>query len=242
MSRMDLFDRQWVTYRTVVDHDLMEHRQLTGAINAAIHAWLAGRDAGAERPRMVDLGCGDLGVLAPMLRNLPLGCYAGLDLCAEVLPKAKATLGPVAFACQWQTQDLMDWAAAEPGPEQVHLLHSSFAVHHLSDGDKLRFLQLAHRQLAPDGMFLWADVFREPGETREDYLERYVERIHTTWTPLDSDQKQQVIDHITTSDFPADREAIAHQAAASGWRWEWIWQGAHRAEALALLTPATSGT
>ncbi|MEX1323678.1 MAG: class I SAM-dependent methyltransferase, partial [Synechococcaceae cyanobacterium] len=161
---MDLFDRQWVTYRTVVDHDLMEHRQLTGAINAAIHTWLAGRDAGAERPRMVDLGCGDLGVLAPMLRNLPLGCYAGLDLCAEVLPKAKATLGPVAFACQWQTQDLMDWAAAEPGPEQVHLLHSSFAVHHLSDGDKLRFLQLAHRQLTPDGMFLWADVFRDPGE------------------------------------------------------------------------------
>ena len=242
LLRMDLFDRQWATYRTVVDHDLMEHRQLTGAIQAAIQAWLDGRDGGTGLPRMVDLGCGDLGVLAPLLRTLPLGFYTGLDLCAQVLPKAEATLGPVAFPCQWKRQDLMDWAEADPGPEPVHLLHSSFALHHLCDADKLRFLQLAHRQLSPDGMFLWADVFRESGEAREDYLERYVERIHTTWTPLDSGQKQQVIDHITTCDFPADWEAIAHQAEAAGWRWEWIWQGSHQAEALALLTPSTSGT
>jgi len=184
LLRMDLFDRQWATYRTVVDHDLMEHRQLTGPIQAAIQAWLDDRYEGAGLPRMVDLGCGDLGVLAPLLRNLPLGSYAGLDLGAEVLPKAEATLGPVAFPCQWTMQKLMDWAAADPGPEPVHLLHSSFALHHLCDPDKLRFLQLAHRQLSPDGMFLWTDVFRESGEAREDYLERYVERIHATWTPL----------------------------------------------------------
>lgn len=175
-----------------------------------------GRVAGAELPRMVDLGCGDLGVLAPMLRNLPLGFYAGLDLSAQVLPRAKATLGSVAFACQWKTQDLMDWAAAEPGPEQVHLLHSSFALHHPADADKLRFFQLAHRQLAPDGMFLWADVFRDPGEAREGYLERYVERIHAAWTPLDAGQKQQVIDHSTTCDFP--RRSRGHCPSSRSFR------------------------
>lgn len=30
-ARMDLFERQWQTYRSVVDHDWMEHRGITAA-------------------------------------------------------------------------------------------------------------------------------------------------------------------------------------------------------------------
>ncbi|MEO1002638.1 MAG: class I SAM-dependent methyltransferase [Cyanobacteria bacterium J06638_7] len=236
---MDLFDRQWSTYRTVVDSNLMEHRELTAAINGAIHAWLAGREEGAPRPNLVDLGCGDLGFLAPLLRGLPLGSYLGLDLCAQVLPRAEATLGAVVFPCQWRHQDLLSWATAEPGSEPVQLLHSSFALHHLCAADKLRFLRLSRRHLAADGLFLWADVFREPGESRQSYLARYSERVLAAWSPLSADQKAQLINHISTFDFPADRVAIQRDAQACGWRWQWIWQGRHQAEALALLTPAT---
>ena len=46
-------------------------------------------------PRMVDLGCGDLALLAPLLRRLPLGSYTGLDLTAQVLPLAQQGLGDV---------------------------------------------------------------------------------------------------------------------------------------------------
>jgi len=235
---MDLFDRQWATYRAVVDHDLMQHRSLTAAVSQALEAWLAGRPTGAPGPRLVDLGCGDLAVLAPLLRRLPLGSYLGLDLSAAVLTRAQAALGPVPYPCRWREQDLLAWAEAEPGSEPVDLLHSAFAIHHLSDDDKARFLQLARRHIAPQGLFLWADVFRPPGEPLEAYRARYVQRIRSGWRALNSAQQQPLIDHLNRFDFPADRDIIPAVAEASGWQWQWLWQGDHQAEALALLRPA----
>jgi SAM-dependent methyltransferase len=234
---MDLFDRQWSTYRAVVDHDLMQHRALTAALTQAVEAWLAARPAGAPLPRMVDLGCGDLAVMAPLLRRLPLGSYLGLDLSAAVLPRAAAALGPVAYPCRWREQDLLAWAEGEPADGPVDLLHSAFAIHHLADGDKARFLQRCRRRLAPGGLLLWADVFREPGENRAAYLARYSERVRG-WSPLEPEQQEAVIAHLSQFDVPADREAIVREAEAAGWHWRWVWQGSHRAEALALLTPA----
>jgi SAM-dependent methyltransferase len=195
---------------------------------------------------MVDLGCGDLGVLAPLLRRLPLGSYLGLDLSAPVLPRAAAALGPVPYPAAWRIGDLLAWAEAEPsgvpahgrGEPSVDLLHSAFAVHHLTDDDKARFLRLCRRRLAPGGILLWADVFRESGESREDYVARYVQRIRNGWDALQPEQRQQVIDHLSQFDIPADRDAIQRTAEVNGWRWQWLWQGTHRAEALAMLTPA----
>jgi SAM-dependent methyltransferase len=178
---MDFFDRQWSTYRAVVDHDLMQHRALTAALGQALETWVAARPAGSAPPRMVDLGCGDLAVMAPLLRHLPLGSYLGVDLSAPVLPRATAALGPVPYPCRWRKQDLLAWAEAEPGPEPVDLLHSAFAIHHLSDDDKARFLRLSRRHLAPQGLFLWVDVFRPPGEDRQSYVARYVGRIRSGW-------------------------------------------------------------
>jgi hypothetical protein len=47
-----------------------------------------------------------------------------------------------------------------------------------------------------------------------------------------------VIDHLSSFDIPAERVAIEAAAQAAGWHWHWAWQGQHRAEALAVLTPA----
>jgi hypothetical protein len=48
----------------------MEHRALSGATAAAIETWLAARPKDAAGPHLVDLGCGDLALLAPLLRRL----------------------------------------------------------------------------------------------------------------------------------------------------------------------------
>ncbi len=63
----------------------MEHREITDATTSAIHEWLAQRDGQSQAVEMVDLGCGDLGQLAPLLRNLPLKNYFGLELSEAVL-------------------------------------------------------------------------------------------------------------------------------------------------------------
>ncbi|MFM7675552.1 MAG: class I SAM-dependent methyltransferase [Synechococcus sp.] len=241
---MDLFEKQWASYRAVVEHDLMEHRAVASATAQALEDWLARRPAGAPAPQLVDLGCGDLALLAPLLRRLPLGSYTGLDLTPAVLPLAEAMLGPVPYPTHWQEGDLLAWAmaaapsAGDPSAAPVEILHSAFAVHHLSDGQKTEFLAGARRRIASDGLLIWADVFRELGESLSAYRQRYSTRIRRGWQPLNSEQQEQVIAHLSQWDIPAERGPIEAAAAAAGWTWQWVWQGQHRAEAVAVLTPA----
>ena len=103
---MDFFAQQWASYRAVVGHDLMEHQAVAAATAAVLESWLAAREPGAAAPRMVDLGCGDLALLAPLLRRLPLGSYTGLDLTAQVLPLAQQALGDVPYPSQWIEGDM----------------------------------------------------------------------------------------------------------------------------------------
>jgi hypothetical protein len=44
---MDLFNRQWSTYRQIVDHDLMEHRALSAELGNALTSYLQQRQAKA---------------------------------------------------------------------------------------------------------------------------------------------------------------------------------------------------
>ena len=237
---MDLFDRQWATYRAVVDADLMEHQALTAATAQALQSFGAQRSGNLAPPHMVDLGCGDLGLLAPVLQQLPLGSYAGLDLTAAVLPLAQRALGPVPYPARFEEGDLLAWAQATHGPNRIDILHSSFAIHHLDGQQKRSLLRLLRPKMAEGSIFLWADVFREPGESRAHYVERYAARIRSSWT-LDPAANEQVISHLSTFDNPEDRSEIAAAAKACGWSWQWLWQGEHQAEALALLRPAPLG-
>ena len=225
---MDFFAQQWASYRAVVEHDLMEHQAV------------AAREEGAAAARMVDLGCGDLALLAPLLRRLPLGSYTGLDLTAQVLPLAQQALGEVPYPCQWIEGDLLRWAdeARADGDEPVDILHSAFAIHHLSDSEKQTLLENLRSRIAPGGLFIWVDVFRDAGESRDAYVQRYLQRIATGWPQLSLAQREHVSQHLAAYDNPAERSAIESAAEAAGWHWRWAWSGAHRAEAMAVLTPA----
>jgi SAM-dependent methyltransferase len=273
---MDLFERQWSSYRAIVNHNLMEHREVAAATEAVLEDWLQQRPKEAPPARMVDLGCGDLALLAPLLRRLPLSSYTGLDLARPVLTLAEQSLGPVPYPTQWLEGDLLAWALGGPsapatpdeaiqtqrgalteplqhpegdqgrdavaetgaGSSTVDILHSAYAIHHLSDDQKATFLAAVRQRLSPGGVFVWGDVFRQPGEHREAHAQRYIQRVETTWHPLTPDQRRHVIDHLSRFDIPADRAAIQSVAEAAGWRWRWAWNGTHRSEAVAVLTPA----
>jgi hypothetical protein len=209
----------------------------------AIEGWLAARAPEAPAPVMVDLGCGDLALLGPLLHSLPLASYTGLDLAGVVLPLAQQALGPVAYPTHWVEGDLLAWAADNNGSggangEPVDILHSAFAIHHLDHAQKAAFLAAARQRISPNGIFVWTDVFREPGESRDAYIERYMRRIRTGWQVLTAEQQEHVINHLSSFDIPADRAEIQATAEAAGWQWCWAWDGAHSAEATAVLKPA----
>jgi len=238
---MDLFERQWSSYRAIVDHNLMEHREVAAATAAVLEDWLMQRPEDAPPPRMVDLGCGDLALLAPLLRRLPLASYTGLDLAPPVLQLARKSLGPVSYPTQWLEGDLLAWAIGDQAvpaeAQSVDILHSAYAIHHLSDDQKATFLAAVRQLLSPGGLFVWGDVFREPGESQQAHAQRYIQRVETNWHPLTPDQRRHVSDHLSRFDIPADRAAIQSVAEATGWSWRWAWNGTHRSEAVAVLTP-----
>ena len=236
---MDFFENQWSTYKTIVQHDFMHHRALVAAVEHALEHYFKSAPAG-HRPHFVDLGCGDADPLAAVLRDLPLGSLLGMDQASSVLPLAAKALGEVAYPCDWIQADLLEWAtAATPHSNPVDILYSSFAIHHLDGESQEAFLAGARRKISPSGIFLWADIFREPGESVDDFRLRYTQRMSNHWgDALDPQQLDHACFHVSNFDLPADREAIGNTARIQGWTLSWIWAGPEKAEALAVLTPA----
>lgn len=232
---MDLFEQRWQTYRTVVDHDLMEHQAITEVCAAVLQEWFADNPDRQGHARLVDLGCGDLGQMAPVFGALPLAAYVGVDLTEPVLPLARTALGAVPFTSEFHHCDVQSFIAANR--EAVDLVHASFVLHHLDDDDKTEFLAALRQRVEPDGLFLWTDVFRIPGESRDDYLARYCSRIQTEWDAIGADARETIAAHIKEFDFPADRDHAARAAERAGWQLTWLWQGRYQAEAVALLRP-----
>lgn len=226
-----LFERSWQSYHRVVAEDLMEHAGLQRALAARLEAFLSGW---GEAPlSMADLACGDLTTLEPLLRRLPLASFTGVDAAATALSLARARMAGWSVPCQWVQDDLLHWAG-QPG-ERCAVISCLFGLHHLADGDKRRFLAQVRGRLLDGGLLLIGDVFREPGEERQAYVQRYVDRIRQHWTRLDRELQDHVVDHLVSSDYPADREVFTAMAETAGWRAEWIWRGSHQAEALLAL-------
>lgn len=232
---MEFFERQWRTYREIVDHDWMEHRGITTAATEGMRSWLEQHPERRGQALLLDLGCGDLALMGPVFGGLELGSYVGVDLTEQVLPLARAALGRSPFDISFHHADVTTFIDTQ---HDVDLVHASLVLHHLDDDAKAVFLADLRRVMHPEGAFVWADVFREPDETRAEYVSRYAGRIRRDWGAIGDDERESIVTHMSTFDFPADREAIVATAKHAGWDWEWLWQGHHRAEAVALLTPA----
>lgn len=233
---VDLFERQWQTYRDVIDHDWMEHRGLTAACADWLGTWMAEHPERRGAARLLDLGCGDLALMGPVFAALPLAGYTGIDLTEQVLPMARTALAGAGFPARFQHADITEFI--DRTDETFDLVHAALVLHHLPDDAKAAFLAGLRRVVAAGGAVLWADVFRDPGESRANYVDRYARRIRRDWSAIDHDAREAIVTHMSSFDFPADRDAVVETARKTGWQWQWLWQGSHRAEAVAVLTAA----
>jgi SAM-dependent methyltransferase len=233
------FERTWQVYHQIVADDLMEHAALFAALRPRLQAFL--EEWGSAPLTMADLACGDLTTLAPLLRDLPLAGFTGVDACASVIPLAQERLAGWPVPCRWLEDDMLRWAE---GPGERHgLISCLFGLHHLADAEKQLFLEVVADRLEPGGLLLIADAFREPGEPLDHYRQRYGRRIRESWTSLGPSFQDHVVAHVSGSDFPAEHDRFAAMAEQSGWQGEWLWRGSHQAEALLVLRrPASPET
>lgn len=257
-SSLELFQNSWITYRTVVNADLMEHKSMTQKLSDAINSWINDRALDGTSPSspisIADLGCGDLALLGPVYKSLPLKLFCGVDMSLSALSHAR-----LAFAGQsdistseattstaWLNDDILSWAKTiEMGSDdetrcvqKFDIIVCAFSVHHLDDDDKTKILTaLVSNKLNKGGVILMADIFRIGNEDRDEYIERFRSHIEANWNVISPDQKIEVVKHVTENDFPASLQHFMSDIAPScGLNCDLLWSDTADFEKLLKLT------
>lgn len=184
----------WERYQQVIKHNYMEHVE----IDRVLHQYLTER---APHPfSCLDLGCGDASFSARLLANLSPSAYTGVDLSATALELASQNLASLRIPISLKQQELQAFLSSCENRFDVIL--SSFSIHHLSSDLKQAYLAQVKQNLNPGGVLLLVDVFRQEGESRQSYIDRYRENIYTYWTEISPEVQQSLIQHIIDSDYP----------------------------------------
>lgn len=226
----DRLFEEWQVYEKLLIHDYMDHR----AFFAQLQAEVLDR---FQRPvSILDLGCGDLTPILPLLAAVPVRNYVGVDESEPALATATARLARLHMPGRLIHDDLL--AALGEIPETFDLVLASFALHHLADpADKLLALKGIGRLLTVDGFFALIDVFSAEAEPREHYLERWIANADSRYRELQPAEKVLLFDHVRARDYPSSLEAwrvFGHQAGLP--RVETLLEGRDRLNRLVTFT------
>jgi len=186
---------EWRAYEKLLIHDYMDHRTFFGRLQEQVIQKY-------QRPiRVLDLGCGDLTPVLPLLQSVDLQRYVGIDESVGALAIAQQRLTDLELPGELIEGDLL--ASLESLQENFDLVVASFSLHHLADpADKLRTLRAIESHLTLDGMFALIDVFCHEQEPRQDYVERWINHADKHYENLLPEEKQLLFDHVRARDNP----------------------------------------
>lgn len=193
---VDIFLKSWRVYQEVIEHNYMFHREIADAVRLA----LVSGDSGVGL-RVLDLGCGDASMAAPMLSSSHVASYVGCDLSQPALDIAQSNISRHGITVQLSCSDMLQFMASREDAS-ADLLISSYAIHHLAAEDKQKLIREAARVLSPEGRFMVIDVFRESGEPRDAYIAHYMQTLRETWSALSEESRDLIVGHATQYDFP----------------------------------------
>jgi len=196
----DQLFEEWQVYEKLLIHDYMDHR----AFFARLQVEVQGRFQWS--PAILDLGCGDLTPILPMLAGVPVRRYVGIDESDVALAIAASRLDELGQSCRLIRGDLVAVLDDISGP--FDLILASFSLHHLADpADKLTTLKRARRLLTGGGFFAMIDVFCAEAEPRERYVERWIANAESRYLELRPAEKALLFDHVRARDFPLSLNA-----------------------------------
>lgn len=208
----DQLFEEWQVYEKLVVHDYMDHRAFFNRLQTEIVERF-------ERPvAILDLGCGDLTPILPMLANVPLCQYVGIDESDAALEMASRRLQALGVPGRLIKGDLL--ATLTDMEDSFDIILASFSLHHLADpADKRRTLQAARQHLAPEGLIALIDVFSAEAEARDQYLERWINHAENRYVELRSEEKELLFTHVRARDFPvsqAEFQTLGREAGLEG--------------------------
>jgi ubiquinone/menaquinone biosynthesis C-methylase UbiE len=207
MATSDLFD-EWTTYEKVVKNDYMHHRDFLAALEREVEV------RSIASPAIVDLGCGDCASIVPLLTRLDAKGYIGIDQSENALARANANLGaasvPFTLRCGTMLEELRDLEGS------FNLAIASYSLHHLQTTAKRAVLNECRRLLEPGGLLAIIDVFREEGEARRAYLQRWEANARRTFVALEPEEIEELLDHVRECDFPESVAAYRKFGSEAG--------------------------
>ena len=208
----DQLFEEWQVYEKLVTHDYMDHRAFFNRLQTEIVERF-------EHPvAILDLGCGDLTPILPMLATVPLRKYVGIDESDAALALASRRLQALCAPGRLIKGDLLASLAEMEGVFDIIL--ASFSLHHFVDPeDKGRTLAAARQHLSPEGFFALIDVFSAEAEPRDQYLERWITHAKNRYVELQADEKELLFNHVRARDFPVSQatfQALGRQAGLEG--------------------------
>lgn len=203
---------EWQVYEKLLTHDYMDHRAFFGRLQKEILARF-------DRPvRLLDLGCGDLTPVAPLLKSIHLEDYVGIDESDVALALAAERLDDLKVPGRLVEGDLL--AVLTDLGETFDVILASFSLHHLPDPAlKQATLEAARRHLSADGIFALIDVVCDEAEPRHHYVDRWIGHADQRYKELLPAEKAVLFDHVRARDFPVSLvawEKLGKQAGLPG--------------------------
>lgn len=203
------FFDQWSIYDEILARNYMHHDDIYDALRQYFIERFSDR-----RIAILDLGCGSARHLAQALSGCAVESYVGYDLSEPALAQAQGNLAALNCAVQLQRGDLLAGLRGQSG--KFDMVFASFALHHLSAGEKREFFHAAADKLRHRGTVLVIDTCREGGETRELYLERYCAWLGSRCATIARPAQELLFDHIRNCDYPETAEELKRMAGQAG--------------------------
>ena len=92
---------------------------------------------------------------------------------------------------------------------------ASFSLHHLVGAEAKQSLFSGCRPLlTDDGILAVIDVFRQEGETREEYIPRWIRFADRHYQALTQREKQLLFEHVRARDYPESMSTYRRISAA----------------------------
>jgi SAM-dependent methyltransferase len=223
---------EWRVYEKLLIHDYMDHR----AFFARLQQEIAQR---FERPvALLDLGCGDLTPMLSLLAGARVRRYVGIDESDAALAIVANRLRAFDLSSHLLHGDLL--VSLAELDERFDVIVASFALHHLAEPAAKRSTFAASRRLlGPAGFLAIIDVFSDAAETRDQYLERWIDHADHRYVALQPEEKRLLFEHVRARDYPMSLALCRSLGRTAGLaRFEVLHEDAAGLNRLITLAPA----
>ena len=200
------FFSQWEIYRLCIEHNTLFHREV---------GEILGRELQVRTGpfTFLDLACGDADLTAAALRGTQVSAYVGVDFAAPALALAANKVAEL--GCP-RTLHEADFAGFLRGNDEIFdIIYLGLSLHHLEREAKRETMNHLRRATGPSGTFYMFEPFLQPGEERDEYVERWAEAMNGPYDPFPTAARDALRDHVTESERPEstkDYQSFAREA------------------------------